>query len=135
MDTMLRPPNVYAPDCPSRRILDRVGDKWSTLLIVLLEDGPKRFSELRRRIQGISHKMLTQTLRSLERDGLITRTVYAEVPPRVEYALTPMGKTLVVPVFSLLRWSEEHVDQVAAAQAQYDSRSAAQPLLEVAEEF
>src|SRR5215216_2303222 len=122
MDTMTRPPNVYAPDCPSRQILDRVGDKWSTLLIVLLEDEPKRFSALRRQIQGISHKMLTQTLRSLERDGLITRTVYAEVPPRVEYALTPMGRTLVAPLMSLLRWSEDHVDQVAVAQARYDAR-------------
>jgi DNA-binding HxlR family transcriptional regulator len=135
MDTMTRRPDVYAADCPSRKILDRVGDKWSTLLIVLLDDGSKRFSELRRSIHGISHKMLTQTLRNLERDGLVNRTVYAQVPPRVEYALTPMGKTLYAPVTSLLRWSEEHVNQVAAAQAQYDARSATQPLDDVAEDF
>ena len=85
METTIKRPDVYAEDCPTRQVLDRIGDKWTTLTIGLLHERPMRFSELQRRIAGISQKMLTQTLRMLERDGLLRRTVYAEVPPRVEY--------------------------------------------------
>lgn len=118
-------PNVYAEDCPTRWLLDRIGDKWSVLIIALLEDGEKRFSELQRCIGGISQKMLTQTLRNLERDGLVTRTIHAEVPPRVEYQLTPMGQTLCGPLAALITWAESHIDQVSAAQTQFGSREEA----------
>lgn len=122
METRMRLPDAYAADCPTRQTLDRIGDKWTTLIILLLEDGPRRFSELQRSIRGISHKMLTQTLRSLERDGLVSRTMYPEIPPRVEYRLTPLGETLCAPIGAILRWSEEHIDEVSAAQAAYDAR-------------
>ncbi|HUN05682.1 MAG TPA: helix-turn-helix domain-containing protein [Aggregatilineales bacterium] len=112
---------AYAADCPVRQALDRLGDKWTTLIIGMLEDGPKRFSDLRRGISGISQKMLTQTLRSLERDGLVTRTLYPEVPPRVEYALTPLGKTLCEPIAAIIRWTEAHIDEVVTAQRRYDA--------------
>lgn len=114
--------NVYASDCPTRQVLDRIGDKWTALIIGVLEEGPHRFSELQRCIGGISQKMLTQTLRSLERDGLVNRTVYAEVPPRVEYALTPLGETLCAPIAAIRQWAEENIAEVSAAQAVYDSR-------------
>ena len=112
----------YKANCPSRQVLDLIGDKWASLLILLLADEPKRFSTLQRSIQGISQKMLTQTLRSLERDGLISRTLYPEVPPRVEYALTPLGKTLCAPISAIVHWAEEHIDEVAAAQVTYDAK-------------
>ncbi|MDX1995293.1 MAG: helix-turn-helix domain-containing protein [bacterium] len=112
---------AYSSDCPVRQALDRLGGKWTTLIIGMLEDGPKRFSELRRGIHGISQKMLTQTLRSLERDGLIKRTLYPEVPPRVEYELTPLGETLCEPIAAIIRWTEAHIDEVTAAQVRYDA--------------
>lgn len=113
-------PNPYDPNCPTRRVLDRIGDKWSVLIVLLLATRMHRFAELRRGIGGISQKMLTQTLRSLERDGLVTRTVHAEVPPRVEYALTPLGRTLVAPIDAIAAWSCEHIDDVEAAQQRSD---------------
>lgn len=118
METLL--PNPYALNCPTRQVLDLIGDRWTVLIIGLLEERPKRFSELLHAIDGISQKMLTQTLRSLERDGLVTRTVYAEVPPRVEYALTPLGETLIEPITAIRLWAETHIDEVTAAQALYD---------------
>lgn len=121
METMV--PNVYDASCPTRHVLDIIADKWSTLIIVLLEDHPLRFAALQRRIGGISQKMLTQTLRNLERDGLVRRTVYAEVPPRVEYALTPLGRTLCEPFRSIHRWAEENIDAIMTAQQCYDERS------------
>jgi DNA-binding HxlR family transcriptional regulator len=114
--------SVYTAECPTRRMLDRIADKWTVLVLLLLQDGPKRFSELQRVISGISQKMLTQTLRSLERDGLVTRKVYAEVPPRVEYTLTPLGETLIAPIAALSQWSEDHIGEVLAAQEQYDAQ-------------
>lgn len=121
METVELHGNVYSGDCPTRQILDRIGDKWTALVIGLLEDGQTlRFSEIKRGIGGISQKMLTQTLRSLERDGLVTRTVYAEVPPRVEYTLTPLGNTLVAPLTAIREWAENHIEAVAEAQTQYD---------------
>ena len=112
----------YRADCPTRHILDRIGDRWTVLIVGALWDGSARFSELRRRIEGISQKMLTQTLRDLERDGLVERTIYAEVPPRVEYALTPLGVTLCKPIASLGEWATAHIDEVKRAQARFDAR-------------
>ncbi len=114
--------NVFDAGCPSRRVLDRVSDKWMLLVIGALERQTRRFSELRREIGGVSQKMLTQTLRSMERDGLVTRTVYAEVPPRVEYELTELGRTLIAAVSPLARWAEEHIEHIEAAQRRHDAR-------------
>ena len=110
-----------------REVLNRVGDKWSVLVIVLLGDGTKRFSELKRMIEGISQRMLTLTVRGLERDGLVERTVYATVPPRVEYALTPLGKTLIEPVTELARWAERHGREIQRARSAFDKRGKANP--------
>jgi len=123
MVTFAQPPNVYAETCATRQVLDRIADKWTALVIGLLEEEPKRFSELQRQIEGISQKMLTQTLRNLERDGLVQRTVYPEVPPRVEYRLTELGKTLCGPLNAIVNWSEAHIDEVTAAQTRYDARA------------
>ena len=118
-----RPFDPYVEDCPSRQALDRIGDRWTVLLVGALVDGPHRFSALARRVEGISQKMLTQTLRGLERDGLLTRTVHAEVPPRVEYELTPLGRTLSGPIGALERWASSHMGDVLAARAAYDERA------------
>jgi DNA-binding HxlR family transcriptional regulator len=112
--------NPYQADCPTRRILDRIGDRWTVLIVSVLGEGDARFSELRRRIEGVSQKMLTQTLRGLERDGLVRRTVYPEVPVRVEYALTDAGRTLLEPLRALEEWSIEHLSDVSASQDAYD---------------
>jgi len=122
METNPLKANVYKKACPTRLVLDRIADKWTTLVIGLLEQRPQRFSELQRQIEGISQKMLTQTLRELERDGLITRTIYAEVPPRVEYALTPLGRTLCSPIAAIRAWAEANIDEVSVAQTRYDAR-------------
>ncbi len=103
-----------------REVLNRVGDKWSTLVIVMLGQGPKRFSELRRGIEGISQRMLTLTLRGLERDGLLTRTVTPSIPPRVDYALTPLGQALLVPVMGLVQWAQEHRQDIQRAREVFD---------------
>jgi DNA-binding HxlR family transcriptional regulator len=113
---------MYASACPTRQVLDRIGDKWTALVIGLLEDGSQRFSELQRSIGGISQKMLTQTLRNLERDGLVDRTVYPEAPPRVEYTLTPLGDTLCAPIAAIRDWADAHIDAVIEAQVDYDNR-------------
>jgi DNA-binding HxlR family transcriptional regulator len=110
--------------CWARAVLDRIGDKWSLYVIHLLGGGTKRFSELRRMIDGISQRMLTVTLRGLERDGLVSRTVHPTVPPRVDYALTPLGQTLLSTVCTLLQWADEHLPEIDAARAAYDRRSA-----------
>jgi DNA-binding HxlR family transcriptional regulator len=109
-------------DCEVRQILDRVADKWSLLVIALLEQRTLRFTELRRTIDGISQRMLTVTLRQLERDGLVERTVYPVVPPRVEYALTPLGVTLHDTIKSLVDWTERNQNEIAAARARYDAQ-------------
>ncbi|MFF9146821.1 winged helix-turn-helix transcriptional regulator [Streptomyces sp. NPDC055051] len=110
--------------CEVRQILDRVADKWSLLTIAHLDRQPLRFSELRRRIEGVSQRMLTVTLRQLERDGLVSRTVYPVVPPCVEYALTPLGATLHTTIQALVGWTETHQQEIARARADYDSRQA-----------
>lgn len=113
--------NPYGAGCPSRRLLDRIGDRWTVLVVGALETGPLRFSSIRRTVEGVSQKMLTQTLRGLERDGLVTRTVYAEVPPRVEYELTQAGRTISGPLKALERWSIDHFGKVATSWDVYDS--------------
>ena len=112
--------DAYLAACPSRLLLDRISDKWVTLVICSLEDGPQRFSEVSRRLAGVSQKMLTQTLRTLERDGLVTRTVTASVPLRVDYALTPLGQSLLEPIKHVKAWAERHVPEVLEAQRGYD---------------
>ncbi|MGE0300625.1 MAG: winged helix-turn-helix transcriptional regulator, partial [Pseudonocardia sp.] len=111
----------FAKNCGSRQVLDRIGDRWSVLVVLILADGVKRYGEIARRIEGISQKMLTQTLRGLERDGLVTRTVHPEVPPRVEYALTGLGRTVVDLVAALEEWATGHLGEVEAARARYDA--------------
>lgn len=111
-------------DCQVRQILDRVADKWSLLVIALLEHRRLRFTELRREIDGVSQRMLTVTLRSLERDGLVKRTVHPVVPPRVEYELTPLGGTLHTTIRALVTWTETHQEEIAAARSAYDRRAA-----------
>ena len=113
---------VYSGNCPTRQVLDLISDRWTTLVIGLLEEKSHRFSELQRHIGGISQKMLSHTLRQLERDGLVTRTVYAQVPPKVEYALTPLGQTLCEPLAAIRQWAETHIDTITKAQAAYESR-------------
>jgi DNA-binding HxlR family transcriptional regulator len=108
----------------TRDVLNRVGDKWSVLIVALLGEGRHRFSELRRSIEGISQRMLTLTLRGLERDGLVTRTVYATVPPRVDYELTELGQTLLVPIDALADWAEKNRAVVQGAREAFDAAEA-----------
>jgi DNA-binding HxlR family transcriptional regulator len=116
--------DAFLAACPARQLLDRISDKWVTLIVTALTDGPQRYSDLSRRIAGVSQKMLTQTLRSLERDGLITRSVTPSVPVRVDYELTPLGQTLLPLIASIKGWAETHMPEVAAARTQYDDVSA-----------
>jgi DNA-binding HxlR family transcriptional regulator len=119
------PPGIAVTmSCQIRDLLDRLADKWSLLVVELLGDGTRRFSDLRRQIDGISQRMLTLTLRHLERDGLVTRRVYPVVPPRVEYRLTPLGSGLLEAVGPLVAWTRAHRDDIAAAQAAYDAAAA-----------
>jgi DNA-binding HxlR family transcriptional regulator len=112
-------------DCPIRDVLDRVGDKWSVLIVVLLGQRTHRFSELSRAIEGISQRMLTHTLRALARDGLVRRTVHASVPPRVDYELTELGRTLLGPLTALDEWANAHRDDIRAARERHDRETAA----------
>ena len=108
--------------CPHvREVLSRVGDKWTLLVVSVLADGEKRFSELRRTIEGISQRMLTLTLRGLERDGLVTRTVFPTIPPRVQYELTKLGHSLLEPVSSLALWARQNRSGIAAARQRFDA--------------
>jgi DNA-binding HxlR family transcriptional regulator len=113
--------NAFIAACPSRQVLDALSDKWVTLALTALAEAPQRYSELARTIAGVSQKMLTQTLRTLERDGLVTRTITPSVPVRVDYELTPLGRTILPVVEAIKRWSEEHIAEVHAAQAAYDA--------------
>jgi len=116
--------DVLDADCPSRQVLDRIADKWTALIIRVLADGTHRFGQLQRRVGGISQKMLTQTLRELERDGLVERTVHPVVPPHVEYRLTPLGRSLRQPLDAICAWAEAHLAQMLAARARSDRRRA-----------
>jgi DNA-binding HxlR family transcriptional regulator len=115
------PGDLFDPDCPTRLLLDRIGDKWTALVVLLLSDGPMRFSQVRGQLGRVAPKVLAQTLRRMERDGLVTREVFAEVPPRVEYELTDLGQSLIEPIAVLADWAEVHVGQITAAQAAYDA--------------
>jgi len=108
--------------CPTREVLDRIGDRWTVLIVAALGHGPLRFNEIERRVAGISQKMLTQTLRGLERDGLVSRTVYPEVPPRVVYKLTATGKTLLSPLAALQGWAAAHIGDVLKARQKYGKK-------------
>ncbi|MEV7368909.1 winged helix-turn-helix transcriptional regulator [Streptomyces sp. NPDC003631] len=114
----------YERGCPSRDLLDQIGSKWAVLVLGELgRNGASRFSRLRQALAGVSEKMLTQTLRTLERDGLVTRTVYPEVPPHVEYELTALGQTLREPLKALTEWSVQHIEEVITARGEYDDRT------------
>jgi DNA-binding HxlR family transcriptional regulator len=113
-------PNPFDKNCPTRQLLDRIGDQWTVLIVLLLRDGPLRFTEIGKRVEGISQKMLTQTLRSLVRDGMLSRTAYPVIPPRVEYELTALGRELVEPLSMLDNWARAHMDQVLEARDTFD---------------
>ncbi len=115
------PWNVYDPDCPTRRVLDRIADKWTVLVVGALEGGTLRFGQVRREVRGISQKVLTETLRGLERDGIVNRKVYASVPPKVEYSLTPLGRSLSGLLESVRSWAETHIEAVLDSQKAHDS--------------
>jgi len=114
--------DAYLAGCPSRKLLDRIADKWVALVVKSLGDGPKRYSEVSHQLAGVSQKMLTQTLRSLERDGVLTRTVTPSVPVRVDYELTPLGESLNGVLGQLKMWAEQHMPEVDRARADYDAR-------------
>ena len=113
--------------CRVRTVLERIGDKWAIYVVDRLGEGPRRFSQLHRGIDGITARMLTVTLRGLERDGILTRTVHASVPPRVDYELTPLGMTLLDTIGQLVGWADEHTTEIEAARAGYDARSCPPP--------
>ncbi|HEV8295789.1 MAG TPA: helix-turn-helix domain-containing protein [Acidimicrobiales bacterium] len=108
-------PDVFDPNCPTRQVLDRIGDRWTVLVVLTLLHATLRFTELRRAIAGITPKALTATLRALERDGLVERQIYAEVPPRVEYRLTDLGRSLERPLRAITDWAEEHITEIETA--------------------
>jgi len=122
--TSLIPSNLHVPeDCRAvSEVLSRVGDKWTVLVVSMLGEGPKRFNELRRSLGSISQRMLTWTLRSLERDGLVTRTVFATIPPRVEYELTRLGRSLLSPVSGLGTWARQNQTAIQAARRRFDQK-------------
>ena len=115
--------DAFLAACPSRQVLARISDKWVTLILVALAGGPRRYSDLGRIIAGVSQKMLTQTLRTLERDGLVSRTVTAGVPARVDYQLTPLGEGLMPAVNAVKTWAEEHIGEIEASRAAYDQKT------------
>ncbi|MFI1069557.1 winged helix-turn-helix transcriptional regulator [Streptomyces puniciscabiei] len=116
--------DAYLAACPSRQILDVLANKWTMLVMGALSGGPMRFGELRRRLDGITQKMLTQTLRTLERDGLVTRTVYPTIPPKVEYAATELGESVIALMHAIRTWSEDNINAVLDARDAYDARAA-----------
>jgi DNA-binding HxlR family transcriptional regulator len=117
--------DAFLAACPSRQVLARISDKWVTLILVALAGGPLRYSDLGRIITGVSQKMLTQTLRALERDGLVARAVTASVPVRVDYQLTPLGDSLMPAVNAVKAWAEEHISEIEASRTAYDQKTSA----------
>jgi DNA-binding HxlR family transcriptional regulator len=126
--TAVLPGNLHVPeDCRMvSEVLERIGDKWSVLVVVTLGDGPKRFNELRRSIASISQRMLTLTLRGLERDGLVRRTVFPTIPPRVDYELTDLGRSLLLPVAALGTWARQNRDRIVKARVRFDAKDSGQ---------
>lgn len=118
--------DVYAKNCPTRMLLDHIADKWTSLVLWKISDGPVRFNQLRRDVEGISTKVLSQTLKRLGRDGLITREVFATVPVTVEYSITPLGQTLSDKVSIIAEWAETNVEAVLAAQERFDAEAGAE---------
>jgi len=114
-----------AASCPTRAILNRVGDQWSLLVIFTLEEGALRFGALRKKIEGVSPRVLTQTLRALERDGLVTRTAFATIPPRVDYAITDLGLSLAAAMRPVSLWAERNQSRIDAAREMFDARDVA----------
>jgi DNA-binding HxlR family transcriptional regulator len=114
--------NVFDPNCPTRLILDRIGDKWTVMVVGVLSHGPMRFNAMQRTIPGISHRMLTLTLRGLERDGLVKRTAFATIPPRVDYELTEAGHSLKEPLHTLAAWARSRLEGIEAARRRFDER-------------
>jgi DNA-binding HxlR family transcriptional regulator len=112
--------DAFLANCPTRKLLDRISDKWVSLVLAALADGPHRYNELARRIAGVSQKMLTQTLRTLERDGIVSRAVTPAVPVRVDYDLTPLGRTLLPVMWEIKLWAESHIEAVESACGDYD---------------
>ena len=112
--------DAFIADCPTRKLLDRLSDKWVSLVLAALADGPRRYNDLARKIAGVSQKMLTQTLRTLERDGILSRTVTPAVPVRVDYDLTPLGRTLLPIMRAIKSWAEENIEKVESARVDYD---------------
>lgn len=122
--------NVMVATCPSRTSLARIANKWTAMIVIALSGGPLRFGQVRQAVDGISGKVLADTLRDLERDGLLTRTAHDEMPPRVEYELTPLGRSLRDPLTALARWAEAHIEKVEQARADYDrAHEQAPPIL------
>jgi DNA-binding HxlR family transcriptional regulator len=115
------PPNPYDSKCPTRIVLDRIADKWTVLVLGVLSGGRRRFNQLRREIDGLTQKMLSQTLKALERDGLVARKVIPSAPVTVEYSITPLGATLSATVDELQRWARDHIGEVVQAQRRYDA--------------
>jgi DNA-binding HxlR family transcriptional regulator len=111
------------PNCRTRRGLSLIADQWTLLVTVALRHDTRRFSELHAQVEGISKKMLTQTLRNLERNGLVKRVIYPVIPPMVEYSLTPLGQTLIEPIWALRDWSEQYIEEVERARAEYDQKA------------
>lgn len=121
---MSNPPwNVMVATCPSRTSLAKIANKWTAMIVIALDGGPLRFGALREAVDGISGKVLSETLRDLERDGIVSRTMYNEMPPRVEYELTPLGQTLRQPLAALGNWAQEHIEDVLRAREDYDQHS------------
>ena len=117
-------PDVYLKGCASRTVLEVIANKWTHLVVCALRDGPMRFGELRRRLDGVTQKTLTQTLRALERNGLATRTLFPSIPPRVDYELTELGRNIVGLLDAILLWSEDHSAEITAARERYDAVAA-----------
>ncbi|ADB48760.1 winged helix-turn-helix transcriptional regulator [Conexibacter woesei] len=120
--------DMFSITCPSSAMPIRVGDKWTAMVIRCLQDGPRRFSEIRVPLAHVTPKVLTQTLRAMERDGLLTRTVFPEVPPRVVYELTPLGRTLLAPIDAACAWAQAHLSEILDARAAYEQQRAEQPV-------
>lgn len=123
-DNLIPIPFVFEQPCPIRDVLDRIGDQWSLLILQVLEHGTMRFSAINRAIGDISKQMLSKTLRRLEEDGFIRRTLYPEVPPRVEYELTDLGRSFLVPMNGLVAWADDHHRAICEARADYAARAA-----------